>query len=273
MSLPRWKDPAPMVGWSDLIDELDRWQDSGRVATLWWRDDDATGPSGELDRLLSISGEIPISLAVIPGAADAGLAAWLVHPSRSHQTTRLAVLQHGWRHQNHAVIGKKSEFPPERCRRAVADDLAAGRARLAALFEGRALPVLVPPWNRFDYNFFPVLAACRLGAISCVLPRRSPRPAPGIVAANVHIDLVAWAGSRGFIGEGAALGGLIGHLRARRLAQVDAEEPTGILTHHLVQDEATDAFLVRLAADTGAHHAARWLDATEVFADSVCFRP
>jgi hypothetical protein len=268
-----WEDPAPTVGWSDLIDELDCWKEAGRVATLWWRDDDATGPSGQLDRLLSISGDIPISLAVIPAEADAGLAAWLTHPSRSHQTTRLAVLQHGWRHENHVVGGKKNEFPPERRRRAVAGDLAAGRARLAAFFEVCALPVLVPPWNRFDCSFLPLLAACGLRAISSVRPRRSVRPAPGIVAANVHVDLVAWTAGRGFIGERAALGGLVGHLRARRLSEVDAEEPTGILTHHLVQDEATDAFLRRLVASTRAHRAACWLDATEVFADPVCSRP
>jgi hypothetical protein len=264
------EDLAPAVGWSDLIDELDRWEEAERVATLWWRDDDAARPSSQLDRLLSISGEIPISLAVIPGEADARLAAWLAHPSRSRQTRRIAVLQHGWRHKNHAVKGKKSEFPPERCREAVASDLAAGRTRLAALFEVRALPVLAPPWNRFDCSFLPLLSACGLGAISSVRPRQSAWPAPGIIAANVHVDLVAWAGARGFIGERAALGGLIGHLRARRLAEVDAEEPTGILTHHLVQDEATDAFLRRLAAYAGAHRAACWLDATEVFAGAVC---
>jgi hypothetical protein len=269
----RWENLAPRVGWSGLIDEFDCWKEAGRVATLWWRDDDAAGPSSQLNRLLSISGEIPISLAVIPADADAGLATWLVHPSRSHQTKRIAILQHGWRHKNHAVNGKKSEFPPERCRQAVASDLAAGRTKLAALFEVRALPVLAPPWNRFDCSFLPLLSACGLGAISSVRPRQSARPAPGIVTANVHVDLVAWAGARGFIGERAALGGLIGHLRARRLAEVDAEEPTGILTHHLVQDEATDAFLRRLAAYTGAHRAACWLDATEVFADVVGSRP
>jgi hypothetical protein len=271
MNHPRWEDPAT-VGWSDLTDELDCWKEAGRVATLWWRDDDAAGPSSQLDRLLSISGEIPISLAVIPAEADVRLAAWLAHPSRSHRTRRLAVLQHGWRHENRAVNGKKSEFPPDRLRQAVASDLAAGRTRLAAFFKVRALPVLVPPWNRFDCRFLPLLPACGLGAISSVRPRRSARPAPGIRAVNVHVDLVAWAAGRGFIGERAALAGLIGHLRSRRLAQVDTEEPTGILTHHRVQDEATDAFLRRLVASTGAHRAACWLDATEVFAD-VCSRP
>jgi len=270
--LPR-EDLATTAGWSDLVDELDRWGDAGRVATLWWRDDDAAAASGRLDRLVSIAGDTPISLAVIPAATDPGLAAWLTHPSRSLQATRLAVLQHGWCHTSHAVDGKKSEFPPERSSHAVASDLAAGRARLTALFGARALAVLVPPWNRFDPRFLPLLAACGLSAISRVKPRRSHRPAPGIAEANVHVDLIAWAGNRSFVGEEAALSGVVGHLRARRLAEADAEEPTGILTHHRVQDEATDAFLRRLVAVTSAHPATCWLGAAEVFADAPCSRP
>ena len=273
MSQLRREDLAPAVRWSDLIDEFDRWSDAGRVATLWWRDDDAAGPSERLDRLLSISGDIPIALAVIPAGADSRLAAWLAHPSRSRQTARLFVLQHGWRHQSHAVDGKKSEFPPERSRRAVADDLVAGRMQLVMLFEAHSLPVLAPPWNRFYCRFLSLLPDCGLAGISRVGPRRSVRPAPGVVAANVHVDLVAWTGDRGFIGEGAALRGLIGHLRARRSKGIDEGEPTGILTHHLVQDEATDTFLRKLAAVTGGHRAARWLDATEVFARGVCSLP
>jgi hypothetical protein len=273
MSQLRREDLAPAVRWSDLIDEFDRWRDAGRVATLWWRDDDAASPSERLDRLFSISGDIPIALAVIPAGADSRLAAWLAHPLRSRQTARLFVLQHGWRHQNHAVDGKKSEFPRERSRPAVACDLATGRMRLVTLFEARALPVLAPPWNRFDCRFLSLLVDRGLSGISSVGPRRSVRPAPGVVAANVHVDLVAWTGDRGFIGEEAALHGLIAHLRARRSTEVDAEEPTGILTHHLVQDELTDEFLRKLVAITGAHRAVRWLDATEVFVKGVCSRP
>jgi len=273
MSELRREDLAPPVRWSDLVDEFDRWTEAGQVATLWWRDDDAAGPSDRLDRLLSISGDIPIALAVVPAAADARLASCLAHPLRSRQTARLFVLQHGWCHQNRAVYGKKSEFPGERSRQAVTSDLAAGRTRLVRLFEARALPVLAPPWNRFDTRFLSLLVDCGLGGLSSVGPRRSVRPAPGVVAANVHVDLVAWTADRGFTGEEAALRGLIGHLHARRCKRVDAGEPTGILTHHLVQDEATDTFLRKLAAITGAHPAARWLDATEVFATGGCSLP
>jgi hypothetical protein len=50
---------------------------------------------------------------------------------------------------------------------------------------------------------------------------------------------------------------------------VCADEPTGILTHHLVQDEATDAFLDRLIAVSVAHPAALWLDAREIFSSDM----
>jgi len=267
--LPR-EDLVTTVGWPDLVGELDRWGERGRVATLWWRDDDAVAVSSRLDRLVSVTGDVPISLAVIPAAAHPELAEWIADLSRSRKAPRLAVLQHGWCHTNHAVDGKKNEFPPERSGRTVRSELTEGRDRLVALFGTRVLPVLTPPWNRFASSFIPLLAACGLRAISRLKPRRTPWPSPDIAETNVHIDLVAWATNRSFIGERAALSGIIGHLQARRLGKVDAEEPTGILTHHLVQDEAADTFLRRLVATTKEHPATRWLDAAEVFADALC---
>jgi hypothetical protein len=254
------------AGWPDLVDELDRWGKARQVATFWWRDDDAVAPSAELDRLVAIAGKVPIALAVIPAEAAAELADWLSHSARSFGGARLAVLQHGWCHSNYSAGGKKSEFPSTRSSESVAYDLAAGRRRLTALFETRALAVLVPPWNRFDDGFLQLLVGCGIGAISRVKPRRAASPAPGLVEANVHVDLVAWASNRGFIGEGLALGGLVAHLRARRRGSVCPAEPTGILTHHRIQDAETDKFLRRLVAVTGAHAAARWLEASEVFA-------
>jgi hypothetical protein len=253
------------AGWPDLIDELDHWQEAGRVATLWWRDDDAVAPSRSLERIASIAGTVPIAFAAIPALVQPELAAWLSHRGRSVLGTRIAVLQHGWRHSNRSTASKKSEFPRDRSSEGVLFELAAGRIRLAELFGTSALPVFVPPWNRFDDCFLPLLARSGLGAISRAKPRFTSQPAPGIVQANVHVDFVAWAGGRDFIGEEAALGDLIAHLRARRLGLVCAEEPTGILTHHLVQDEPTDAFLYRLLDLTGSHVAALWLDADEIF--------
>jgi hypothetical protein len=258
-----------MVKWPDLMAEFDRWEEAGKIAALWWRDDDAVAPTARLGRLLSIASGVPVSLAVIPADAQWELAQWLTQHLQSAPKPSVAVLQHGWRHLNHSSVGKKSEFPPERPRPEMAFELAAGRARLRDLFGTRAQPVLVPPWNRFDDSLLDLLAGCGLTGISRARPRCASPRAPGVIEANIHVDLVDWKEGRGFVGEEAALGGLVGHLRARRLRAVCADEPTGILTHHLIQDEATDAFLDRLIAVSVAHPAALWLDAGEIFAPDM----
>jgi hypothetical protein len=265
MSQPPRVSPVIAAGWPDLVDEFDRWNEAGRVATLWWRDDDAVAPSAALDHLVSLAGTVAIGLAVIPALVRPDLAPWLSGCARTLTRGGIAVLQHGWRHVSHSVSGKKSEFPAARLRDDVVFELAAGRARLIELFGICALPVLVPPWNRFDDALLSLLGSCGLSAISRAKPRRIGRPVLGVVEVNVHVDLVAWAGGRRFVGEKAALGGLIAHMRARRLGFACADEPTGILTHHLIQDGATDAFLGRLLEVTDAHAAARWLDPVEVF--------
>ncbi len=274
---------AAKPSWADLAHELDRWGDEGRIATLWWRDDDAAAPCGQLDRLLEIAGTVPVALAVIPAEAVLDLAARLGAPDRrSTKSPLITVLQHGWSHSNHAARSenggspskneprpKKSEFPAERLPGSVTAELRAGRARLTTLFGTRALAVLAPPWNRFAERFLPLLAGCGIAAVSRLGLRRAAWPASGVFEANVHVDLVAWKRDRGFIGETAALAGLLGHLRARRTGAADRGEPSGILTHHLVQDEATGAFLGRLTGLTAAHPAARWLTGGEVFAPAL----
>ena len=69
-------------------------------------------------------------------------------PPRSVSFPLVGVLQHGWRHANHARGGKKErEYPAERHPVDVADELEEGRQRLRSLFGPRVLPVFVPPWN------------------------------------------------------------------------------------------------------------------------------
>src|SRR5512133_213989 len=102
-----------MVTWADLEAEFVRWQGAGEIATLWWRDDDAVSPTESLGRLLSIAPGVPVSLAVIPGAANSELAKWLAG-HRSAPRAEVTVLQHGWQHLNHSGDGKKSEFPAQR---------------------------------------------------------------------------------------------------------------------------------------------------------------
>jgi hypothetical protein len=177
------------------------------------------------------------------------------------------VLQHGWRHANHAASGaKKSEYPATRNAAAVIAELTAGHDRLEACFGPQARPVLVPPWNRFAAELVPLLTKAGISGLSSMAPRAAATLPPGITAIDVHVDLTAWKGDRGFIGSAAALAGLIGHLRACRLGTADLTMAIGILTHHLVVDRATAGFLDRLLAAVERHMAARWVPAAKLLA-------
>lgn len=245
------------MNWRDLEDELRRWRDAGRPAELWWRDDDATAPSAQLTRLLGLSrnGQVPLALAVVPNAAA---------PSLFHELAA-TVLMHGTDHVNRAPPGaKKTEFPQGEPDEAAMARLAAAHARLKSLARDRYLPVLAPPWNRLRPGLAARLAQCGLRGLSAYGPRASARPASGVHQVNTHVDIIDWRGTRGFVGEDAALGALLRHLSARRCDECDAGEATGVLTHHAAHDEASWTFLERLFERTRAG-GARWSEASALF--------
>lgn len=245
--------------WVDLVDELDRWEEAGLVAQLWWRDDDAIAPTPQLDRLLALAGPAPLALAVVPADAKRELAAFLdVYP-------QVSVLHHGWCHANCAIEGKKSEYPPERHPVEVADELDEGRKHMRALFGQRALKVFVPPWNRFAGRFVPLLGEAGFVAISQIAPRKTALTG-GIAAIDVHLDVVDWQNGRGFVGDAPALGRLVGALRGERQGaqRQDTRRAVGLLTHHLVMDGPTEAFLARLGEIVATHPAALWVDIREL---------
>jgi hypothetical protein len=251
-----------MTGWDDLEEELAQWAANGRVVELWWRDDDAVADSVALRRLLDVA-TVPLALAVIPSELQPSLAEALARSSR----VPVAVLQHGFSHRNHEPEGrKKAELGTARDAAAILAELATGANLLAARFGALALPVLTPPWNRIAPGLLPMLPTLGLQGISTYLPRAMREPAPGLRQVNTHVDIIDWHGGRQFIGEEATLALLARHLRAKRLHQVDPAEPTGLLTHHLVQDAASWLFLSRLQDWLSAFPMIRWRTADAVFA-------
>jgi hypothetical protein len=245
-----------MATWQDLDRELQTWADAGRQATLWWRDDDAAECTAPLERLLRLAAQSgkALHLAVIPARLDAELAATL----RAMPLVR--VLQHGFAHANHAAAGERAaELARSRPLATVCRELADGWRRLQDAAMPRTLPVLVPPWNRIAPELVPHLPALGYRVLSTFSAREPREPAPGLLQVNAHCDPIKWKDGRGFRGTESTLEALVQHLAERRTGQVDAEEPTGLLTHHLQMDEPGWELMAELLARTARHQGARWI--------------
>jgi hypothetical protein len=253
---------AGRPAWDWLRRELDRWAESGRSATFWWRDDDATAPCAELERLLQLSRsrDSALALAVIPALLSPELASHL----ESHP--QVAVLQHGYAHRNHAAAGeRKLEVGGSRDSAQILAELRSGFDIMHRHFGERFTPVLVPPWNRIDDSVVAELASIGFGGISTMRVRQKAEPAPGLLQVNAHLDPVNWRHRQGFIGVYPAVAILVQHLAARRSGYRDLAEPTGILSHHLVQNESVWRFLDRLLALLRGHPAVTWRDAPTIW--------
>ncbi|WP_058618124.1 glycosyltransferase [Methylobacterium indicum] len=215
-----------------LAEALDRAADEGRRVALWWRDDDAVAHTPALDRLLALAARTgwPVALAAVPARAEPSLAARLADEAG------IDCLVHGLAHTDHAPPeARKAEFGPHRPLAALRADAAEALALARARLGPRLLPVLVPPWNRFAPDLPAILPGIGYRGLSAAAP---VAPVPGLAQAHAAIDPVAWRSGGGL----ADPDGIV----ARAARAVAAGGPVGLLTHHLVQDEATWEFCARL---------------------------
>lgn len=227
------------LDWSPLNTALSRLKDAGRYVDVWWRDDDAIHVTPALLRLLALSRsrDVPVAIAAIPAQTRADLIGHLLHEKLA------SLLVHGFVHANHAPPGeKKAEFGPHRPLSLLLDDAATGLSRLRAMTGGTVLPVFVPPWNRIASNMLPGLAETGFTGLSTFGNRASAMASPGLCQINTHIDPVNWRGGGGLADADELIALTAQAIDTRRTVPLLEQEPLGLLTHHLLQDEATWSF-------------------------------
>jgi hypothetical protein len=258
--------------------EIRRWRGAGRAARLWWRDDDATGLTPSLERLLAVArnAEAPLTLAVIPDGDMRGLG------ERLTQATQVNVVQHGVDHRNRRDGAAAGEFPHDWPAAQVAIALRRGWSLMQAL--PRAAMVFTPPWNDVHPELETALRVTGYAGWSANgglgvagtptkssidladfgLPESRCDSLPRI---DVHLDLLRWRGGARFRGDGPFLDGLAGEMRRRRRAG-QWSAPIGVLTHHLDHDDAAWAFLEAFLLWSRAEPAMGWVSLPQALAEA-----
>jgi hypothetical protein len=235
--------------WHDLGLELRRWSDEGLIARFWVRDDDAIEVTPQLRRLQQLADlhGVQVGLAVIPANLRQDLADLLQADPRHFMP-----MCHGWAHVNHGVPGDPGEFGESRPIEDAVDDARKAFAAFRSHFPEQPV-VFVPPYGRIagrvaahlpQIGFaalsngpsIGVARLARLNGLTNALPR-SPFIAASGSHLDVHIDPIDWV-RKTARGEAEVVKALLGELRMRRKRHVAPALPIGILTHHLVHDEA-----------------------------------
>ena len=159
-----------------------------RESCIFFRADDIGAPGKQFTRLIKLFShhKVPLCLAVVP--------AWLTRPrwlALKSVCTKDASLwcwhQHGWRHINHEVTGKKQEFGPARSREELEHDIGCGKQRLENLLGTNFYPAFTPPWNRCDQKALDVLKILGYAAVS--RSRGSSPPPKGLPTLDINVDL------------------------------------------------------------------------------------
>lgn len=212
--------------------------DSARTpAEVFFRDDDAGWAGDRLSALLDRFAHhgLPVDLAVIPAALDAGLAAEL---QRRTARQPLGLHQHGYAHRNHEPDGRKHEFGPHRPAAQQRHDIAAGAARLRDLLGDLVQPIFTPPWNRCTVDTGRCLAELGFAVLSRE-SRAAPLGVAGLAEVPIRVDWVK-PGAAGDLAAAVAEGG-----------------PVGVMFHHAVMDDDDLARVDELLALLAGHPHAR----------------
>lgn len=205
-----------------------------RERLVFFRADDIAVPSENFSRLLSLFSRyrIPLSLAVVP--------AWLT----DQRWKQIKILsndfsslwcwhQHGWRHANHAINGKKYEFGQSRSITQIRNDLKNGMNRLKTIMGEHFYPIFTPPWNRCDLNTLNQLKNLGFKAVSRSLESKLIITEQ-ISEYNVNVDLH----TRKETDPGRGWDNLLGELNRALKNRL-----CGIMIHHQLMNEHAFDFI------------------------------
>lgn len=225
-----------------LQNELALWAAGGMQLPIWWRDDDATAKTSNLERLNSLSERtgIAVHIAVVPKFATCELSEY------ARTKSNMLVVAHGWTHNNHQPRpGIRSEFGNARKLARNFRDACAAHKKMTTMFGEKYRPMFVPPWGNIASDLLPHLQDAGFKFISTFGPR-SQCEQHGLITWNGHLDPLLWSPKPSLNNADHLIARVCERLKNRRLGMEDNREPFGIVTHHLADSEDAWDFVAAL---------------------------
>jgi hypothetical protein len=223
----------------------------GEARYIFFRVDDVAVPGKQFVRLMELFTRyrVPLSLAVVPAWLTGSR--WESLKGLTGKNPSLSSLwcwhQHGWRHLNHEVEGKKQEFGGSRSPSQIREDLVRGRHRLEIHMGEDFYPVFTAPWNRCSSITLELLKELGYHAVS--RSKGSLPPAPeGLPDFQVNVDLH----TRKEVDAEEGWDGLFAELKGALLSGL-----CGIMIHHRRMNDVAFDFLEVLLQKLSRHEGLR----------------
>lgn len=179
----------------DIEDALKRWTtklpefitESG--CDVFFRADDIGFPGKQFSAMTEVfkKHKTPLALAVVPCWVNERRINALIDELKPDMNL-WCIHQHGYRHINTEITGKKFEFGPSRDEETVLKQLKRGRVKLESLLEDNFCPIFTPPWNRCSAATMKCLVELKFKAISRSINVK-PCPLDMLPDLPVSIDL------------------------------------------------------------------------------------
>ena len=251
-STPSRITPASRPNGHALDAALERAAECGTTLAFWWRDDDAVASTPRLDRLLALAQrlKVPLSIAAIPALVQE-----LVGAASRGRAARLAPGAWPTPCQPCPVSEKKAEFGPHRALEGLGADASAGLGPCAPRSVRRRCRYSCRPGTGSRPSW-PPAAATRLRW--ALYLRRAARRHRRAIARQCPYRSHRLAGRGRLASPGRAYGADHSIARRPRATGARRAEPIGLLTHHLVHDEATWTFCEELLERLAAHSSVRF---------------
>jgi hypothetical protein len=123
--------------------------------------------------------------------------------------------------------------------------------------------MFVPPWNRIHPDHIAALGPLGFDKLSTFGPRKAACAGQGVAVVNTHIDPIDWRGTRDLIAADTLIAQTAALLEDRLAGHIDAAEPLGYLSHHLVHSQAIWSFSRQWADEMLQGGATPWLPEKE----------